>query len=73
MWNYVYTHYGYDHVLGWVFILAVIVFLFGVSAAALYAISIQRLVRKVSNTVYDFLRKRYLKIGSRLLVIESDR
>lgn len=67
LWNYVYTNYGYDHVLGWVFILAVVVFLFGVSAAALYTILIRRLVRKVSNIVYDFLRKRYLEIENRLI------
>ena len=60
IWEYVYTHYGYSHVVGWSLLIALGIFLFGVAAAAIYERSLQRAVTKFSNWLYDELRRIYL-------------
>lgn len=67
MWNYVYTNYGYNNLIGWVFILVVITFLFGIIAAALYSVTIQKFVKKISNRLYESLKKKYLSMEHRIL------
>lgn len=67
MWNYVYTNYGYNNLIGWVFILVVITFLFGIIAAALYSVTIQEFVKKISNRLYESLKKKYLSMENRIL------
>lgn len=67
MWNYVYTNYGYNNLIGWVFILVVITFLFGIIAAALYSVTIQKFVKKISNRLYESLKKKYLSMENRIL------
>lgn len=67
MWNYVYTNCGYNNLIGWVFILVVITFLFGIIAAALYSVTIQKFVKKISNRLYESLKKKYLSMENRIL------
>ena len=67
MWNYVYVNYGYSHVIGWVFILAVIIFLFGTVAAILYSVALQKFVKRISNKLYDVLRNKYLREEKKLI------
>lgn len=69
MWNYIYTHYGYDHIWGWLFVLVFVVFLFGVFVAAVYAGTIQKVVKKISDKLYFVLRKKYLSLEAHLLKI----
>lgn len=67
IWNYIYTHYGYSNVVGWVFIITVIVFLFGVFSGAIYTGILSKVVLKISDELYLILRKKYLFLESNLM------
>lgn len=67
MWNYVYKNYGYSHIILWVFVLAILIFCFSVFVAALYSVIIQKLVRKLSNRLYELLKKKYLELEEKLI------
>lgn len=65
MWDYVYNHYGYSHVIGWVFILAALVFVVSIVLSALYERIIQTHVSKLSDKLFYFLRRRYLDLETK--------
>lgn len=67
MWNYVWENFGYIHVIGWVFVFVIIVFLFGILSAVLYSATVQKIVKKVSAWLYKVLRKKYLWIENKIL------
>lgn len=67
MWNYIYTHYGYDFVVGWVFVMAIVLFLFGLLASILYTSTLQKVVSRAIDRLYSALRKRYLSIERKLI------
>lgn len=67
MWNYVYNNFGYEHVVMWVFVLMIIVFLFGTIGAAAYRIILNRPVKAASDKLYSVLRKTYLAIEKKIL------
>ena len=67
IWNYVYNNYGYDYVVGWVFILTIIIFFFGVFVAAIYAETIQKIMVIISDRIYSILKKNYLRIEAKLI------
>lgn len=69
MWDYIHTQYGYSHVIGWTFILVIIIFLFGIVAAAVYTATIQKAVSRISNRMYIVLRNGYLYLESKLTKI----
>lgn len=52
IWQYIYTNFGYSHILGWVFMLAVLVFAFGLISSMLYKHTIHKLVCIISDTIY---------------------
>lgn len=60
MWNYIYRNYGYNHIVGWVFILSAIIFLFSILFAILYASTIQMIVHNASNKLYEILKEQYI-------------
>lgn len=67
LWNFVYENYGYNYVIGWVFILAVAVFVFGLAGAVLYAATIQKAVTKLGGRLYEQLKKGYLAVEAGIL------
>ena len=67
IWNYINNHYGYSNVVGWVFIVAIIVFLFGTFSSAIYAATIQKVVSRISQKIYFDLKKKYLRLESKLV------
>ena len=67
MWNYIYVNFGYTNLIGWVFILTLIIFLFGICAAAFYSVTIRRFAEIASNKLYEALKERYLHIESNIL------
>lgn len=69
MWNYVYHSFRYTHVVGLIFLLVIAIFLFGIIAAIIYSITLRKLVSKISDRLYAFLRKKYLSVEGRLLKI----
>lgn len=69
MWNYIYKHYGYDNLLVWVFVIAFLVFAFGLITSLLYDKALRPLVRKTSEHLYSVIRKYYLRLESVLLRI----
>ena len=67
MWNYVYMNLGYANLIGWVFVLVIIIFLFGIIVAAFYSVTIRGFVERASNNLYEALKARYLLIESKIL------
>ena len=67
MWQYVYTHFGYDHVIGWVLILSVLVFAFGFLCSVLYYEGVRRLTVPIYTGLYSVLAQKWLSLESRIL------
>ena len=67
LWNFVYENYGYNYVIGWVLILAVAVFVFGLAGAVLYTATIKKAVTKLGGRLYEGLKKRYLAVEAGIL------
>ncbi len=57
VWNYIYTSYGYHLVLLWVLIFTVILFISSILVSALYNISLQKLIHKLSDKIFTLLSK----------------
>lgn len=69
-WIYIHNTFGYSYVLLWVLILAALIFAGALALSFLYSISIQRIVHKVSNSMYTRLITVYEKILPILLKIQ---
>jgi surface polysaccharide O-acyltransferase-like enzyme len=59
LWQYVYTNFGYDYILGWALILVAVVFAFAFLTSVVYQKTIQKLVMRVSDKLYFKLAKCY--------------
>jgi hypothetical protein len=59
MWQYVYTNFGYNYILGCALILSVIVFAFGFLVSVVYQKTIKKLVMNISDKLYFKLVKYY--------------
>lgn len=70
MWNYIYEHYGYSHVLGWVFILVVIVLAFGLIGSIIYYETLHNLVLRICENIYPNLLHTWRSIENKLLKIQ---
>ncbi|WP_442866656.1 acyltransferase family protein [Allofournierella sp. CML151] len=69
LWNYVYNKFGYNLVVGWVFLLAILIFLFSLLASTIYKNTLQRFVIYFVDMVYPIWRKWYIKAESIVLQI----
>lgn len=69
MWNYVYKRFGYSDVIGWVLIIAFIIFIFGILCSILYVLTLQKFVNKVSGRFYEVVRIKYLLFEKFCLMI----
>ena len=67
MWQYVYTRFGYDHVIGWALILSVFVFAFGFLCSVLYYEGVRRLTVPFYTGLYSVLAQKWLSLESRIL------
>lgn len=67
LWQYIYTRFGYDRLLLWVFALSAGVFLFALALSIAYDKTLRRFVRKAADRAYTFLAGAYLKLEARLL------
>ncbi len=67
MWNYVYNTFGYSHIVLWVFVLSSIVFAFGIIASMIYDKTLRSIIRKLSNKIYEWLIRIYLKLENRMI------
>ncbi len=67
MWDFVYRNYGYNKVVIWTFVLALIVFAFGLVSSIIYDKTIRQLVRKAGDNLYSFARIVYLKVETGML------
>lgn len=71
LWNYIYNSYGYRFVIGWVFVLAGIVFVFGLFGAIVYTFIIKKIVLRPMDKIYDWLVCRYLIFENRFLKLNK--
>ena len=69
MWNYVYKRFGFSDVIGWVLIIAFIIFIFGILCSILYVLTLQKFVNKVSGKLYEVVRIKYLLFEKFCLMI----
>lgn len=67
MWHYIYRVYGYDNILLWVFIMAIVVLIFSIITSIIYDKTIRPIIKTMSENIYYFVRKRYLKVEQSLL------
>lgn len=67
MWNYVYEKFGYSYVIEWVFVITLIIFIFGVLSSILYASTLQKLVCKVNEKIYKVIKKHYIVFENMML------
>ena len=67
MWNYIYVTYGYDHVLMWVGIFVIVLFVFGLLSSIFYFETIHKLVVYIDNRIYPILSESIKKVENRLL------
>lgn len=70
LWNFMYNEFGYSHVVFWILVLSLSIFIFGILAAIVYTLVLKKTVIKISNNIYDILRKKYIKLENRLLNYE---
>lgn len=66
LWVFTYKHFGYSHVLCWVFIWVILIFLFAVLASILYRVFLGRGVSAVSSRLFAALRRPCLVIEDRV-------
>ena len=62
MWQYVYVNFGYDLILPWTFVIALIVFLFGLISSIVYKCTLQKLVTRAGDALYPKLCSGYGRI-----------
>ena len=60
MIHYVYTEYGYDNIIMWVFILAFVIFAFGIICSMIYDKTLRKHVSKMCDCLYPIILKAYL-------------
>lgn len=59
LWHFIYMHFGYQYILGWTFVLVLIVFLFGLLSSILYRATLQKAVYLFANKIYPPLAACY--------------
>lgn len=67
MWHFIYQNYGYSYFMLWVLAMVAAVFLFALCCSILYDKTIRRVVHSISNGIYAFVRKCYLKAETIML------
>ncbi len=67
IWQWIYTTFGYKHVILLDLGFAMVLFLVATIISAIYKETIQRLVNKVSDKLYAILGKMYFKVERRLI------
>ena len=67
MWDYIYQNFGYDKLLLWVFVLALLVFAFGFVSSVIYDKTIRRMLQKVCDNIYFAMRTFYLRVEAIML------
>lgn len=67
MWRYVFHTFGYEHVVLWALIQAVLVFAFGLICSIIYDKTIRSVIKRISDGVYELIRTNYLKWESAVL------
>ena len=67
MWSLIYHQFGYDYILIWMFILVLLVFLFGLIMSIVYKYTIGKIVSIVCNCSFPILQRMYTKIEQYIL------
>lgn len=67
VWNCIYEHYGYGHVILWLFVFAAILFTAALTVGIAYRLTLQKQVIWCSNFLYDRLTALWQRIEARLL------
>lgn len=70
MWKYVFKNMGNAHLLLWTFVIAIIVFVFGLVSSVIYKYTIQKCVTKAGDIIYPKMRYIYRKIEKVLLKLQ---
>lgn len=57
IWNYIYTNFGYNLLFAWIAIYTILLFIVAVILSFLYNVSLQKLVHKQSDKIYNLLAR----------------
>lgn len=66
-WHMIYNTFGYSHILAWVFIMVILLVICSILSAFLYQITLQKLISKIGDIMYERLRKIYHNLEIKLL------
>ncbi len=69
MWQYVYEKFGYEHILFWIIVLSVVVFIFALACSIVYFETVRKLTVKACNWIYESMSKMWNHIETTLLRI----
>ena len=67
IWQYIYSRFGYDHVIGWTLVLSAAVFAFGVLSSVLYYETIRRVTVPIYSRIYSALSGIWVSVENRIL------
>ena len=70
VWIWVYEHFGYSHVILWVLIIAVIIFILSIVISALYKLSLQKIVYSLADRLYAIYVGIYGRVINAILTIK---
>ena len=66
-WNYIYHHFGYDHILLWALIMTVVLFVISFLCSIIYKQTFQKATRFVCDWVYSYIAKIYGRFEKKIL------
>ena len=67
--NYVYTTYGYKHIIFWVLVIVLGILLFSIIGSVVYDKTIRKMVKAINNRLYPVLSKIYSSMEENVLKI----
>lgn len=70
LWNFVYERFGYNNIILWVFVLSLIVFIFGYVCSVLYKLILQKSVKKFVDKSFSVLCNCFNSVGDLFLRIK---
>nr|WP_297767853.1 acyltransferase family protein [uncultured Butyrivibrio sp.] len=67
LWRYIYSIYGYKHIISWSIVISFVVLLISIFVAIVYDKTIRNLVQLIESKIYEILKKAYLHMESFVL------
>ncbi|MBR1477136.1 MAG: acyltransferase [Lachnospiraceae bacterium] len=70
IFKYIYEQFGYDFIVLWVLIITVLTFIISFILGAFYDIFLKQSVKRISDMVFECIKKKYLKLEARIIKLK---